>query len=173
MRKQARRWQGVCPVSQPVLVQHPNPNPPGLGSARTLVSGISQKQAGWRWSWAGSGQVEWDTGSAGEASTASSKYLLSPVRQVGRLRQASQSGPCGPSKGRALSSSHFPSSSLRAAPIMAGMAERLALVKLHFPATPTWWDPQQRTHLAVPHHGSTWASCRLQALVLGLPWKSR
>lgn len=31
MRKQARRWQAVCPVSQPVLAQ--GPNPPGLGSA--------------------------------------------------------------------------------------------------------------------------------------------
>lgn len=46
-------------------------------------------------------------GYAGNAFPEFNKYLLSVIRQAGRLREPSQSGPRGPSKSRACENSTF------------------------------------------------------------------
>lgn len=48
----------------------------------------------------------------------------------------------------------------------------LALIKLHsVPATPPWWEQQERAHLVAWLHGSTWAPLGCRPSALGNPGK--
>lgn len=69
------------------------------------------------------------------------------------------------------------SSSLWAAPVNSKQPicvdqMTLALIKLHsVPATPPWWERQERAHLVAWLHGSTWAPLGCRPSALGNPGK--